>query len=577
MKKPIFLKVFGGYVVIILAFSALIVLLSFATIRRHYQDTLAQELEYQSRALNVSVLPLVERGEAKDLDAFLKKIGKDIHARITVIDPQGLVLADSEKDPLQMENHRYRPEVTEALEGKIGKSLRYSVTVEENMLYVGLPIEKNGRVLGVLRMSLFMKTVDVLLHSVTAAIGRAVLITALGALLLAFLFSLHFTRPIRKLTGAARQVAAGNFQTRVTILHKDEFKELGGAFNSMTGQVHRLFSEVSRQKEELAQVIASIREGLVVMDKDGKVTMANDSFKDLIGEKKPEGKFHWEVIRRLKIQEFIERAMAGGSLVTEEVRLDDRHFLCTAGSLGPQGGFIITFHDLSDVKKIETMKKDFIVNASHELRTPLSAIMGAMETLVEDGSCSDRATLDILRRHAERLRNIVDDLLKLSELEDKGFNLDIKDIDIRQVADSVLQLFSARFKDKGLTAEIRAAANLPRLQADAYQVEQMLINLVDNAVKYTEKGGVVISLKADPREFIIDVADTGSGVAPEHLPRLFERFYVVDKSRSRKLGGTGLGLSIVKHIVQAHGGTISVASAEGKGTTFTVRLPRVST
>jgi two-component system phosphate regulon sensor histidine kinase PhoR len=375
------------------------------------------------------------------------------------------------------------------------------------------------------------------------------------------------------LTGAARQVAGGNFQTRVTILNKDEFKELGTAFNSMTGQVHRLFTEVSRQKEELIQMIASIREGLVVMAKDGKITLTNDSFKELIGEKTPEGKFHWEVIRRPKIQEFIERAMACGGLVTEEVRLDERYLLCTAGSLGPQGGLIITFHDLSDVKRVEAMKKDFIVNASHELRTPLSAIMGAMETLEDDGSCDDKATLDILKRHVERLRNIVDDLLRLSELEDKGLKLDIKDIDIRQVADSVLQLFSARFKDKGLTAEIRAAADLPRLRADAYQVEQMLINLVDNAVKYTEKGGVVISLKADPREFAIDVEDTGYGIAPEHLPRLFERFYVVDKSRSRKLGGTGLGLAIVKHIVQLHGGTITVASKEGKGTTFTVRIP----
>ena len=573
MKKSIFLKVFGGYVVIILAISALIVLLSFATIRGHYQDTLAQELEYQGRVLNVNVLPMIEGGDTKGLDAFLKKIGKDIHARVTVIDAQGLVLADTEKDPAQMENHRYRPEVTEALEGKIGKSLRYSVTVEEKMLYVGLPIEKDGRILGVLRMSLFMKNIDILLHSLTMTIGRAVFITALGALLLALVFSLHFTRPIRKLTGAARQVAAGDFQTRVTIRHKDEFKELGAAFNSMTGQVHRLFTEVSRQKEELIQMIASIREGLVVMAKDGKITLTNDSFKELIGEKTPEGKFHWEVIRRPKIQEFIERAMACGGLVTEEVRLDERYLLCTAGSLGPQGGLIITFHDLSDVKRVEAMKKDFIVNASHELRTPLSAIMGAMETLEDDGSCDDKATLDILKRHVERLRNIVDDLLRLSELEDKGLKLDIKDIDIRQVADSVLQLFSARFKDKGLTAEIRAAADLPRLRADAYQVEQILINLVDNAAKYTEKGGVVISLKADPREFAIDVEDTGYGIAPEHLPRLFERFYVVDKSRSRKLGGTGLGLAIVKHIVQLHGGTITVASKEGKGTTFTVRIP----
>lgn len=576
MKKPIFLKVFGGYAIIILAISVLIVALSFSTIRSHYEETLAQEMEYLGRALNVNVLPLVESGQAQDLDAFLKKVGKDIHARVTVIDPQGVVLADTEKDPGQMENHRYRPEVTEALEGKIGKSLRYSVTVEEKMLYVGLPLEKDARILGVLRLSLFMKNIDILLHSLTTTIGRAVLIMAVGALLLAMLFSLQITRPIKKLTGAARQVAAGNFGTRVAIRHKDEFKELGNAFNMMTDQVNQLFAEVSRQKEGLAHIIASIREGLVVLDKDGRLTLANDSFKELIAEHRPEEKFYWEVIRKPDIQKFIGRAMSSREPIAEEVRLDDRYFLCTAGSLGPQGGIIITFHDLTDLKKVETMKKDFIVNASHELRTPLSAIMGAMETLDENATSMNKVALDILKRHAEKLQYIVIDLLKMAELEDKGYSLDLRDVNVRQVAENVLQIYAPRVKNKGLESLLDAPASLPLLKADPYQLEQMLINLVDNAVKYTEKGRIQITLRAEKKEFIIEVKDTGPGIPPEHVPRIFERFYVVDKSRSRKLGGTGLGLSIVKHVVQLHGGTITVASEAGQGTAFTVRLPRYS-
>ena len=576
MKKPIFLKVFGGYAIIILAISVLIVTLSFSTIRSHYEETLAQEMEYLGRALNVNILSFVESGRTQDLDAFLKKLGKDIHARVTVIDPQGVVLADSEKNPGQMENHRYRPEVTEALEGKIGKSLRYSVTVEEKMLYVGLPLEKDARILGVLRLSLFMKNIDVLLHSLMTTIGRAVLIMAVGALLLALLFSLQITRPIKKLTGAARQVAAGNFGTRVAIRHKDEFKELGDAFNMMTDQVNQLFAEVSRQKEGLAHIIASIREGLVVLDKDGRLALANDSFKELIAEHRPEEKFYWEVIRKPDIQEFIGRAMSSREPVTEEVRLDDRYFLCTAGSLGPQGGIIITFHDLTNLKKVETMKKDFIVNASHELRTPLSAIMGAMETLDENATSINKVALDILKRHAEKLQNIVVDLLKMAELEDKGYSLDLRDVNVRQVAENVLQIYAPRVKNKGLESLLDAPASLPLLKADPYQLEQMLINLVDNAVKYTEKGRIQITIRAEKKEFIVEVKDTGPGIPPEHVPRIFERFYVVDKSRSRKLGGTGLGLSIVKHIVQLHGGTITVASEAGQGTAFTVRLPSKS-
>jgi len=351
MKKPIFLKVFGGYVVIILAFGALIALLSFGTIRRHYETTLAQELEYQGRALTPYVKPMIEEGRAADLDAFLKKIGKDIHSRVTAIDPQGRVLADTEKDPTQMENHRYRPEVMDALEGKIGTSTRYSMTVEDNMLYVGLPMEKDGRPLAVLRLSLFMKDIDILLGRLRTTIGRAVLLTALGALLLALLFSLHFTRPIRKLTGAARQVATGNFESHVVIRHKDEFRELGAAFNTMTAQVSKLFAEISQQKDELGCVVASMHEGLVVIDKDGKIAIANDEFKNFASEPKPEGKFHWEVIRKPSIQAFIERAMSSGGVLSEEIRIDDRPFLCTAGSAGAQGRFIVTFHDLTAVRK----------------------------------------------------------------------------------------------------------------------------------------------------------------------------------------------------------------------------------
>jgi two-component system phosphate regulon sensor histidine kinase PhoR len=573
MKKSIFFKVFGGYALIILVMSALLLVFSLAKIRTHYQNTLAAELENLGRALSADVLPLLENGRANDMDVILKKKAKDINARITVIDPQGTVLADSEKDPALMENHMYRPEVMEALTGKIARSLRHSVTVEANMLYMGMPLVKDGRILGVLRLSLYMKDIDALLHGLRASIGRVVLIMAVAALLLALLISFHFTRPIFKLAKAARQVAGGDFETNVAIRHKDEFRELGTAFNLMTVRIRELFDDASRQKEGLANVISSIREAVLVVDKQGLVVLANDGMKALIKENAPEGKSYWEVVRKPKIHEFIGRTQAGGGPVCDEIRLDDKYYLASAAMLDRQGGVVLTLHDLTDLKKVAALKKDFVINASHELRTPLAAILGAVETMEEDGACMDGAVLDILKRHAARLKNIIEDLLKLSELEDKGFKLDVKDVDIQRLAENVLQLFSARIKDKGLAAEVMASGGLPLVKADPYQIEQMLINLVDNAVKFTEKGRIVISLRAEPHEFVIAVEDTGPGIPAEHLPRLFERFYVVDKSRSRKLGGTGLGLAIVKHIVLIHNGTIAVASEEGKGTIFTIKLP----
>jgi two-component system phosphate regulon sensor histidine kinase PhoR len=573
MKKSIFLKVFGGNALIILAVGALIGLSSFSIIRDHYQDTLAREMEYLGRALTTDVLAFLDQGRTDDMDAFLKKEAKDIHARVTVIDPEGTVLADSETDPRKMENHKYRPEVTEALEGRIGKSLRTSVTVEQKMLYVGLPLEKDGRVVAVLRLSLFMRNIDVLLGSLRTTIGRTIVLMILAALFLAFLLSLSVTRPIRKLTHAAREVEAGKFGTRVVLHTKNDFFELGEAFNLMTGKIETLFADVSRQKESLANIIASIDEGLLAVDAEGRVVMANEAFRKLVGEAAPEGKYYWEVIRKPRLQEFIARLQDESKRLSAEVRVDEKTLLCTGGALDDRGGVVITLHDITDLKNIEIIKRDFIVNASHELRTPLAAILGAAETLEEEPGRINAASLEILKRHAERLRAIVEDLLKLSELEEKGYRLERRDVDPRELARNVVQILSPRFKEKNLEAKVEAAEGLPLLKADPFLLEQMLINLADNAIKYTDKGGVTISLTADAKNYILVVRDTGAGIPAEHLPRIFERFYVVDKSRSRKVGGTGLGLSIVKHIVQLHGGSISASSEEGRGTEFTVRLP----
>jgi len=233
MKKPVFFKVFGSYVVIILVISGVILVFSFSTIRRNYEETLALELENLGRALNARILSLLEKKEAQELDAFLKKIGTEIHARLTVIDAGGGVVADSEKDPGQMENHRYRPEVAQALEGKIGRSRRFIYTVEEKMLYVGLPLDQGSHRLGVVRLSLLMRDIDILQHSLRMTIGHAVVIMAAVSLILALLFSLQFTRPIRKLTKGSRQVAAGDFSFRLSFIRNDEFREVGEALNRM--------------------------------------------------------------------------------------------------------------------------------------------------------------------------------------------------------------------------------------------------------------------------------------------------------------------------------------------------------
>lgn len=353
MKKPIFFKVFGSYVVIILVMSAVISVFSFSTIRTHYEETLALELENVGRALNARILTLLEKEGPQELDAFLKRIGTEIHARLTVIDTEGGVVADSEKNPAQMENHKYRPEVVQALEGKIGRSRRFSYTVEEKMLYVGLPLDQDGRRLGVLRLSLLMRDINILQHSLRMTIGRTVVIMAAASLVLALLFSLQFTRPIHKLTKASRQAAAGNFGVRFSFSRNDEFRELGEAFDRMAGQITRLFDETSRQKEELLNMIASVPEAITVFDKEGRIILANESFKKMIGLEVPEGKFYWEVIRKPGIQDLIGRAKSERRHLSEEVSWDNKLFLCAANYLGLQEGVLLVLQELTGVEKTD--------------------------------------------------------------------------------------------------------------------------------------------------------------------------------------------------------------------------------
>jgi two-component system phosphate regulon sensor histidine kinase PhoR len=326
----------------------------------------------------------------------------------------------------------------------------------------------------------------------------------------------------------------------------------------MTERLDSQFEDLVRRKEEVDSVIAAIREGLAVIDADGRIVLANAAFWGLCPSISPGGTFYWEVIRSGALQELLGRVRKDKTSLSAEMKLGDRQVLAAVSYLPARNGMALILHDLTDRRRVEDMKRDFIVNASHELRTPLTAIAGALELLQDDQRANDPVALDILRRHVIRMRSIIEDLLKLGELEDPGLKLDFGELDAEALAGRVVELFSARAKEKALHLSLRRNPDLPLVRADAFLLEQALINLVDNAVKYTDKGGVKIGLRHETGMLIIDVEDTGPGIPAVHRERIFERFYRVDKSRSRILGGTGLGLSIVKHIVQLHGGTIEV-------------------
>lgn len=570
-----FSKIFGGYLIIVCILLFLIPLVSFKLIRTYYVKTLTENLKDIAVTTSPQIISFFEKQRYKEMDSFLKNLAPKIHERITVINKEGTVLADTDKDPSAMETHKMRPELIDALSGGIGKSIRFSVTLEENMLYVALPIQHNSNVLGVLRTSIPLKQVNSLLRELQLRIIIGVAIITLLSIGIAFLLSRGIARPVHALASAARNLAKGDFHTRVYLTTQGELKELEGCFNEMAGRMEGLFGNLSRKNEELDTIVSSIQEMLLVLDKDGRIKVANDSFRKAIEEEDVQDKFYWEVMRCPDFSELAKKVMGERKNRTEEIDFKDKHYLCSVTFLSSKEEMVAVLYDITELKNLERMKKDFVANISHELRTPLTAIKGFVETLEEEEEIRNIQYLEIIKRHTDRLMNIVNDLLLLSELEQAGFALVAEDVNLANLAENILKVFEQGAKTKGIELQLVVAQGLEPIKADSFKVEQMFINLLDNAIKYTEKGGVSISLRQDDGKSIIEIQDTGIGIPANHLPRIFERFYVVDKSRSKKLGGTGLGLSIVKHIVLLHGGTIDVESSHGAGTKFTVVLPNI--
>lgn len=576
MKKSIFAKVFSGYLLITVMLSGTILFFSFEKIRDYHLSALTEELKGQGFALRPAIVPMLEKGQDNGLNALVKNLDGQIHARITIIDSGGKVIADSKEDPRVMENHGNRPEVIEAMKSDFGKSLRFSTTVGEKMLYVAVPVNANGRRIGIIRTSFFVKDINSFLDKLQLTIISITLVTSAVSLVFALLFSRSILKPIITLKSAANRIASGDFNATVSISNKDEFKELGGSFNYMTERIRSLFEEISRQKTELNAIIASLQEGLAVIGKDEKIAAANDAFKKITGQNEIDGRFYWEIIRETSCANLIKKAFKEKKNTSCEIDVGSGTCLFSVNYVAVNEEIVVVLHDITEIKRLEKIKKDFAANVSHEMRTPLSAIKGYAETLYDSLDGKNRHYVEIIQRSTERLINIVSDLLLLSEMEEKGFSISLEKVSFRELFESVVSIFSQRIATKGLSLDVKINDDVPEISADRFKLEQLFINLIDNAVKYTEKGNITINVSKNGGNVRLDVSDSGIGISREDIERIFERFYVVDKSRSRQTGGTGLGLSIVKHIVLLHNGAINVTSTPAAGTTFTITLPIIS-
>ncbi|MFA5259859.1 MAG: ATP-binding protein, partial [Candidatus Omnitrophota bacterium] len=515
-------------------------------------------------------------------DSAADQVGQALGLRATIIAKDGTVLGDSDLTPSQVktvENHLYRPEVQKALKTGLGEERRYSLTLKKDMLYMARPVTQSGPEI-IVRLAIPLSEIEhvsrhlqlLLIFSFIFAFGISVL--------LSFVASGYFSKPLKEMSQIAKRIAAGDFSQRVFPAGKDELSDLASSINYMSEHIRMRIEDVAKEKSRLEAVLLSMFEGVLVIDYEGYIRLMNEPFKKIFHvNEEPTGKHTLEIIRNIKVQEIVDTVLKqpqGVESAEISVLLPQEKIFLVHASPIIRGDFsegvVVVFHDITELRRMERVRREFVANVSHELRTPLASIKGYAETLL-DGALADKENaeefLKIIHMDAERLARLIKDILDLSKVESGVLKLNLKPVSIRQVADRILEGLQRQIAGKALSINNDVPANVPQAMADEDRIAQVLLNLVDNAVQYTPQGGEIkISARAEGSILQVNVTDTGIGIPEEDLPRLFERFYRVDKARSRELGGTGLGLSIVKHIVLAHGGQVSVRSEFGRGSTF---------
>ena len=521
------------------------------------------------------------------LDAAIKRFSSKIPARITVINPAGVVLADSQKafaDIPAMENHGQRPEVRAAVNNVTGSEIRYSATLKADMLYVAVPLKSGGSIQAVLRLALPLERIQAVLGTTRKTLLFSLLVGLGAAFILGTLLARSFIRPVNRFIYASEKFSKGEFSHRIHLDSPDEMGRLAQTLNGMAGHIEEKIRLIEVQNQQLRAIFQSMVEGIMVLDKETAVIAVNPAIERMfaVTQSRAQGKTFLEIIPNNDIAEVIHQVLRSNTIVSRELAIVwPVHKILQLNAVpiveaGAVAGCLIVAHDVTEMRRLETVRTDFVANVSHELKTPLTSIKGFVETLRE-GALEDKEHavhfLHIIQEHTDRLNNLINDLLDLSYLESKGSALAKEQVKFKDLVDKVFSDFGVSIKKKSIAVKNLIPSDMSVL-ADKAKIEQVFTNLIDNAVKFNkEKGELVIACREEAGKIVVSVQDSGIGIPVKDLPRIFERFYRVDKARSRELGGTGLGLSIVKHIVELHNGAVGVESTEGIGSRFWFTLP----
>jgi two-component system, OmpR family, phosphate regulon sensor histidine kinase PhoR len=574
------------------------------TLRGFYLDEAAKDLSARASLIKSRVEKLLNESDFQELRRFSVRLGRESSTRITVIDQTGKVLADSEESPEIMENHLTRPEITQAFAGKNGRSQRFSTTLKESMLYIAIPIDRNNhpgaisdslRITEALRMAVPVTVIDNTLKGIQLRIALGSVMIIMIAAMVTLLISRNISRPLEEMKKNAEVFARGDFSQKMLPRQRKsaslEVTTLASAMDRMAELLDEKIKAIETHRNQLDTVFSSMVESVIAIDLEERIISINKAAALLLGINRQEaqGRYVQAVVRNLDLQKQISKVLSTRDPVEEEIILQDQkgekllqtRIVTLFDGKSRSVGVLVVMNDVTNLRRLETIRRDFVANVSHELRTPITSIHGYVETLL-DGALDDRDNavnfLQIVLRQSNRLNAIIDDLLALSRIEKESQEGEIilQEGSLYPVLVAAVQTCQIE-ADKGAIQLFLDCPEHLIVDMNDTLLEQAVVNLLVNAIKYSHQGDTV-TIKAfaseDPaaRKVLISVRDNGCGIAKEHLPRLFERFYRSDRARSRAVGGTGLGLAIVKHIVQAHDGKIEVQSQEGVGSEFRLTL-----
>ena len=557
-------------------------------LRRDYERAGFDELAAIARIAlanppQTSSLPPSNPEASASLRRWVAKMAAS-NVRVTVINADGQVLADSQSDPSTMENHAGRPEIRDAFAKGDGQSGRYSVTLRRSLLYyaVGLPVAGGAPV--VLRFALPLQTVDQVIGEFRRRLWLASLVMLLVTGTASLLISRSFSDRVYRLTKFSLRVAEGDFRPIEADRSGDTLDSLAVSLNQTAAQLDHTIRTLTEERNLSSAILGSMVEGVAVVNASERLLFSNGGFAEILGLDLPpkSGSALVEVVRQTELIEAVRGVLKGEPRVETEIvtgTLRQRFFAATVASVraAETSGAVIVLHDITELRKLERVRRDFVANVSHELRTPLTAIQGFAETLL-GGAIDDPQNrlrfLEIILEHSRRLARLTEDLLMLSKMDADRLELEIRRLSVSQFVESCIETTQRPAAEKDLRISVNLPQHLPDIAADRRRLAEVLQNLLDNAMQYTPAGGqILVSASANGTEVIFTVSDTGIGIPRADQSRIFERFYRVDVARSREVGGTGLGLSIAKHLVEVHGGRIWVESEVGQGSQFHFTVP----